>query len=68
MKRTTYKHKTPKTQWYIFTDGKTMTVTTTPTEYANLKGILVPITADEAAIVLALMVEQSKSIPEVSEG
>lgn len=68
MKRTTYKHKTPKTQWYIFTDGKTMTVTTTPTEYANLKGILVPITADEAAIVLALMVEQNKSIPEVSEG
>jgi hypothetical protein len=68
MKNTTYKHKTPKTQWYIFTDGKTMSVTTTPNEYVNLKGILVPISADEAAIVLALMVEQSKSTPEVSEG
>lgn len=59
MKRTTYKHKTPKTQWYIFTDGRSMSVTTTPTEYANLKGILVPITANEAAIVLGLMVENN---------
>ena len=59
MKRTTYKHKTPKTQWYIFTDGKAMSVTTTPTEYSSLKGVLIPITADEAAIVLSLMIENN---------
>ena len=58
MKKTTYKHKPIKQKWYIFVDGTNMIVSTTPSEFAGLKGILLPITADEAATLLAIIAEK----------
>lgn len=46
--------RTPKNKWYLFVDGKSVKVTNSRTEIDTLKGVVIEITADEAAQVLAL--------------
>ena len=58
MKKTIYKHKPIKQKWYIFVDGTNMVVSTTPSEFVGMKGVLLPITADEAATLLAIIAEK----------
>lgn len=41
-------------KWYLFVDGKSTKVTNTRTEIDTLKGVVIEITADEAAQILAL--------------
>ena len=46
--------RTPKNKWYLFVDGKSTKVTNTLDEISQLKGVIIEITADEAAQILAL--------------
>jgi hypothetical protein len=46
--------RTPKNQWYLFVDGKSTKVANSRTEMDTLKGVVIEITADEAAQILAL--------------
>jgi hypothetical protein len=48
----TMKHT--KQKWYLFVDGKTTSVTNNRNEVDILKGVVIEITADEAASILAL--------------
>ena len=43
-----------KSKWYLFVDGKSTKVTNSRTELDILKGVVIEITADEAANILAL--------------
>ena len=43
-----------KSKWYLFVDGKSTKVTNSRTELDILKGVVIEITADEAAQILAL--------------
>ena len=45
---------TPKNKWYLFVDGKSAQVANSRTELDTLKGVVIEITADEAAQILAL--------------
>lgn len=45
---------TPKNKWYLFVDGKSTKVANSRTELDTLKGVVIEITADEAAQILAL--------------
>lgn len=49
----TNKNNTP-TKWYLFLDGKTATVHNSTAEIDLLKGVIIEITADEAASILLL--------------
>lgn len=46
--------KRTKQKWYLFVDGKTTSVTNNRNEVDILKGVVIEITADEAASILAL--------------
>ena len=46
-----------KNGWYLFTDGKAISVTNTLTEISKLKGVIINITADEAAKILSLAIQ-----------
>jgi hypothetical protein len=46
--------KHTKQKWYLFVDGKTTSVTNNRNEVDILKGVVIEITADEAASILAL--------------
>ena len=46
--------RTPKNKWYLFVDGKSSKVTNSRTEIDKLNGVVIEITADEAASILAL--------------
>jgi hypothetical protein len=52
--------RTPKNKWYLFVDGKSTKVTNTRTEIATLNGVVIEITADEAAQILALTLTTKK--------
>ncbi len=43
-----------KSKWYLFVDGKSTKVTNSRTELDILQGVVIEITADEAAQILAL--------------
>lgn len=45
---------TPKNKWYLFVDGKSAQVANSRTELDTLKGVVIGITANEAAQILAL--------------
>lgn len=55
-----------ETKWYLFTDGKKVSVTNSLTEVSTLRGAIINITANEAATILALMLER-KNESEVCE-
>ena len=55
-----------KTRWYQFFNGETLTVTTHPEQYSAKVGILVPISAEEAATMLSLMI--AKKFAPTEEG
>ena len=55
-----------KTRWYQFFDGEGVTITTHPEQYRAKVGILVPLSADEAATMFALML--SKKFVPAEEG
>jgi hypothetical protein len=57
--------RTPKNKWYLFVDGKSTKVTNTLDEISQLKGVIIEVTADEAASILALALE-SKTESEVT--
>jgi hypothetical protein len=46
--------RTPNNKWYLFVDGKSTKVTNSRTEIDTLNGVVIEITADEAAQILAL--------------
>ena len=46
--------RTPKNKWYLFVDGKSTKVTNSRIEIDALNGVVIEITADEAASILAL--------------
>jgi hypothetical protein len=46
--------RTPKTKWYLFVDGKSTKVTNSRTDIDILNGVVIEITANEAAEILAL--------------
>ena len=46
--------RTPQNKWYLFVDGKSTKVANSRTEMDTLKGVVIEITADEAAQILAL--------------
>jgi hypothetical protein len=50
MKRT----KKDEEKWYLFVDGKSTKVTNSRIEIDTLKGVVIEITANEAASILAL--------------
>jgi hypothetical protein len=52
--------RTPKNKWYLFVDGKSTKVTNTRTELDTLNGVVIEITADEAAQILALTLTTKK--------
>lgn len=55
MKKTTNNNNAKKnTKWYLYTDGKATLVANSRTEFDTLKGIVIEISANEAATVLAL--------------
>ena len=58
--------RTKSTKWYLFTDGKKVSVTNTLTEVSTLKGVVIDITANDAATILGLMLER-KNESEVTE-
>ena len=55
-----------KTSWYLFVDGENLSVTTHPEQYSAKVGVLIPISANEAATILALMI--TKKSPPAEEG
>jgi hypothetical protein len=46
--------RTPKNKWYLFVDGKSTKVTNSRTEIDLLNGVVIEISANEAAEILAL--------------
>ena len=46
--------RTNEAKWYLFVDGKSTKVTNSRTEIDTLNGVVIEITADEAARILAL--------------
>ena len=46
--------RTPKNKWYLCVDGQSTKVTNSRTDIDTLKGVVIEITADEAASILAL--------------
>jgi hypothetical protein len=56
--------RTKATKWYLFTDGKNLSVTNTLTEVSTLKGVVIEITANEAATILGLIVERKSEVTE----
>jgi hypothetical protein len=46
--------RTPKNKWYLFVDGKSTKVTNSRTDIDILNGVVIEITANEAAEILAL--------------
>jgi hypothetical protein len=46
--------RTKTTKWYLYTDGKTTSVTNSFNEANALKGVIIEITPDQAAQILAL--------------
>lgn len=55
-----------KTKWYLYTDGKSIRIANSLTEIGALKGVIINITADEAAKILSLQVESANG-SEVTE-
>ena len=45
--------RTKETKWYLFTDGKTTSVSSSFNEVNALKGVVIEITADQAAQILS---------------
>lgn len=58
--------RTKTTKWYLYTDGKTMTVSNSFNELNALKGVIIEITPDQAAQILALTLA-SKTESEVAD-
>lgn len=58
--------RTPKNKWYLFVDGQSTKVTNSRTEIDTLNGVVIEITADEAAQILALTLAR-KNESEVAE-
>ena len=58
--------RTKATKWYLYTDGKNTFVTNSFDEVKTLKGVVIDITADQAAQILALSLAR-KSESEVTE-
>ena len=58
--------RTPKNKWYLFADGQSTKVTNSRTEIDTLNGVVIEITADEAAQILALTLAR-KNESEVGE-
>lgn len=50
--------RTKETKWYLFTDGKKVSVTNSLTEVSTLKGVILDISANDAATILGLMLER----------
>jgi hypothetical protein len=48
--------RTPMNKWYLFVDGQSAKVTNSRTEIDTLNGVVIEITADEAAQILALTI------------
>ena len=46
--------KRTKQKWYLFVDGKSTSITNNRKEVDILKGVVIEITADEAASIFAL--------------
>ena len=60
--------RTKEAKWYLFTDGKNVSVTNSPAEASTLRGVMLNISANEAATILALMLEHKlASESEVNE-
>lgn len=53
-----------KTRWYQFFDGENVIITTHPEQYRANVGILVPLSADEAATMFALMLSKKSAVAE----
>ena len=47
-------------KWVLYFDGKNTVITDKPELYEDLKGLIIPITADEAASALLLMLEKDE--------
>lgn len=58
--------RTKATKWYLYTDGKTTSVTNSFNEVSALKGVVIEITPDQAAQILALSLAR-KNESEVAE-
>ena len=58
--------RTKATKWYLYTDGKTTSVTNSFNEVSALKGVVIEITPDQAAQILALTLAR-KNESEVTE-
>ena len=56
MKRT----KKNEEKWYLFVDGKSSKVTNTLTEISQLNGVIIEITASQAASILGLILQSKK--------
>ena len=51
---------TNKKTWALYFDGKDVTVTDNPKGYGGFNGVLINITSDEAATLLALILRRQK--------
>jgi hypothetical protein len=51
------KTKKNENKWYLFIDGTDAKITNTYEDVSALKGVILTITADEAASILALRLE-----------
>ena len=54
MKKTNNTNTKKNTKWYLYTDGKITLVANSRTEFNTLNGVVIEISANEAATVLAL--------------
>ena len=54
MKKTTNNNIKKNTKWYLYTDGKVTLVANSRTEFDTLNGVVIEISANEAATILAL--------------
>lgn len=48
--------RTPKGKWYLFVDGESVKVANSRTEIDTLNGVIIEITANEAAQILGLII------------
>lgn len=48
-------------QWYLFTDGKNVSVTNSSAETSTLRGVVLNISANDAATILGLMLEHKNA-------
>jgi hypothetical protein len=48
----------PVSKWVLYFDGKNTVITDKPEQFDDLNGLVIPISADDAASALLLMLEQ----------